>query len=59
MWKCNFVLNTQTPSLRHYVLIEQNKIQIDIYSRKSPTSLWDIRFLSSLENALELEISET
>ncbi|WP_375559923.1 Uma2 family endonuclease [Bernardetia sp. OM2101] len=50
---------TQIPSLRHYVLIEQDKIQIDIYSRKSHTSLWDIRFLSSLENILELELSKT
>ncbi len=54
-----FRLYTQIPSLRHYVLIEQDKVQIDIYSRKSPTSLWDIRFLSSLENNLELAISET
>jgi Uma2 family endonuclease len=54
-----FRFYTQIPSLRHYVLIEQDNVQIDIYSRKSPTSLWDIRFLSSLENNLELEISET
>ncbi len=54
-----FRLYTQIPSLRHYVMIEQDNVQIDIYSRKSPTSLWDIRFLSTLENNLELEISET
>jgi Uma2 family endonuclease len=54
-----FNLYRAVSSLRHYVLIEQDKVQIDIYSRKSLTSLWDIRFLSSLENNLELELSET
>ncbi|WP_291728085.1 Uma2 family endonuclease [Bernardetia sp.] len=49
---------TQIPSLLHYVLIEQDKVQVDIYSRKNSTSLWDIRFLSDLKNNLELEISD-
>lgn len=48
----------QVRSLRHYVLIEQEKVKIDIFSRQSPTSLWDIRSLEGLENNLELVLSE-
>jgi len=46
-------------SLRHYVLIEQKEAKIDIFSRKSATSLWDIQTIEGLESNLELEISET
>lgn len=49
----------QIPSLRHYILIEQDKIKIDIFSRQSSTSLWDIRSLENIENNLELAISDT
>jgi Uma2 family endonuclease len=46
-------------SLRHYVLVEQKEAKMDIYSRKSATSLWDIQTIEGLESNLELEISET
>jgi Uma2 family endonuclease len=46
-------------SLRHYVLIEQKEAKIDIFSRKSSTSLWDIQTIEGLESNLKLEISET
>ena len=46
-------------SLRHYVLIEQKEAKIDIFSRKSATSLWNIQTIEGLESNLELEIWET
>ncbi len=46
-------------SLRHYVLIEQKEVKIDVFSRKSSTSLWNIQTIEGLESNLELEISET
>ena len=49
----------QIRSLRHYILIEQTEVKIDVFSRQSPTSLWDIRGIEGLENNLELVISET
>lgn len=53
-----FRLYTQIPSLRYYILIEQDAAQIDVYSRKNSTSLWSLQFITGLENNLELIISE-
>lgn len=54
-----FRLYKKLPSLRKYILIEQNKAKIDIYSRKKFSSLWDIQTIEGLENNLKLTISET
>ena len=48
----------QLPSLRHYVLVKQDEAKIQVYSRQSPTSLWNIRVIEGLESSLDLVISE-
>jgi len=54
-----FDLYRQLPSLRHYVLVKQDEAKIQIYSRQSPTSLWNIQTIEGLKSSLELVISET
>ncbi len=53
-----FRLYRQIDSLRHYVVLEQEAAKIDIYSRKSPTALWQIRTLEGLTETLDLELSD-
>lgn len=54
-----FDLYRQLPSLRHYVLVKQDEAKIQIYSRQSPTALWNIQTIEGIESSLELVISET
>ncbi len=49
----------ELPSLRHYVLVKQEEAKIQVYSRQSPTALWNIRVIEGLESLLDLDISET
>jgi Uma2 family endonuclease len=53
----------QIPLLRHYVLISQDKPQIEIYSRQTnlqnDTSLWKITTLEGLDKILSLVLSST
>jgi len=52
-----FKLYRTISSLRYYVLIKQDKIQIDVYHRKTPTSLWSIKTIEGVDKSLELIIS--
>ena len=54
-----FDLYRSIPSLRYYVLVKQDEAKIQVYSRQSPTSLWNIQTIEGLESSLELVISET
>lgn len=54
-----FGLYRKISTLRHYVLVKQDEAKIDLYSRQSPTSLWNIQTLEGLESVLELALSET
>ena len=54
-----FDLYRPLPSLRYYVLVKQEEAKIQVYSRQSPTSLWNIQTIEGLESSLELIISET
>ncbi len=54
-----FGLYRKINTLRHYVLVKQDEVKIDLYSRQSPTSLWNIQTIEGLESTLELALSET
>ncbi len=54
-----FGLYRKINTLRHYVLVKQDEAKIDLYSRQSPTSLWNIQTLEGLESSLELALTET
>ncbi|MGF1532113.1 MAG: Uma2 family endonuclease [Bernardetiaceae bacterium] len=44
----------QIPSLKHYLMIRQDVVKIDIYSRED--TLWRIETLTGLKNVMELEV---
>jgi len=52
-----FKLYRTVSTLRYYVLIKQDKVQIDVYSRKTLTSLWSIQTIEGVDKSLELIIS--
>lgn len=54
-----FDLYRTLPSLRHYVLVKQTEAKVQVYSRQSPTALWNIRTIEGLENVLDVELSES
>ena len=53
-----FRLYRQIDTLQHYVLLEQDVAKIDVYSRKNPTALWQIRTLEGLTETLDLELPD-
>ncbi|MGB1205389.1 MAG: Uma2 family endonuclease [Chitinophagales bacterium] len=50
-----FFLYRQIPSLREYVLISQDKPQVDVFYKKQNTDLWQITRFEGLENAILLQ----
>lgn len=56
-----FVLYRQIPSLKYYILIEQDKAEINIYERKNPSNnfLWGFTIIQGLDAVLSLTLSET
>jgi Uma2 family endonuclease len=44
------------PSLRYYVMIAQDEISVELYSRKSNTSLWSYQEFTSLDDILHFEL---
>ncbi len=54
-----FKLYRTVSTLRYYVLIKQDKVQVEIYHRKSSTSLWSIQTIEGINKSLELILSDT
>lgn len=54
-----FDLYRALSSLRHYVLVKQSEPKVQVYSRQSPTALWNIRTIEGLESVLDVELSES
>jgi Uma2 family endonuclease len=48
-------------ALEYYILIEQNKVQVEVYKRgsKSNRFIWELTVIEGLESTLSLSLSET
>lgn len=42
------------PALRHYLLVDADRVAIDLFSRESEGSLWSVRFFDQLTDLLPL-----
>ena len=49
------------PTLEYYILIEQNKAQVEVYKRgsKSNRFIWELTITEGLDSVLSLALSET
>lgn len=49
------------PTLEYYILIEQNKAQVEVYKRgsKSNRFIWELTVIEGLDSTLSLVLSET
>ncbi|MFK8103436.1 MAG: Uma2 family endonuclease [Saprospiraceae bacterium] len=50
-----FFLYKQIPSLQEYILIEQDRPQVDVFYKKPGTDLWSISRFEGLENKIKLQ----
>lgn len=50
-----FYLYRQIPSLQEYLLIEQDKYQVDIYFKQANTDLWKIRRIEGKDALVQLQ----